>query len=77
VKREAAGLPLSQSVSKAMLLVLLAETQAHVCGLGREIATLKSENSPLRTGLDAFFVVRSRPELKVQRKCCSRRARWC
>jgi cell division protein FtsB len=43
VKREAAALSLSQSVSKAMLQTRLSETQARVWGLEHEVATLKSQ----------------------------------
>jgi hypothetical protein len=42
VKREAAVLPLSQRAPKAMLQALLSETQARVCGIEDDVATLKS-----------------------------------
>jgi hypothetical protein len=44
VKREATGLPLSQSVSKAMVHTLLSETQARVRLLERANSKLKWEN---------------------------------
>jgi septal ring factor EnvC (AmiA/AmiB activator) len=56
VKREAAGLPLSQSVTKAILQARLSEAQALVCGLTGENANLKAllqamqqENSTLKS----------------------------